>query len=153
MTPSEMVTEIGSISGGGGSADKVLLQTIELDEDVALVQFDVSNYVDDYNAFLFEIDLSTGASEWLYRVFNGTKNGYYSRTGTSFQAPGALFPFCEILGKGTDGKVYSGASVSIAWNNQFSTLQTIGFTTYKPDEHPFLAGGKVTMYGLEASLC
>lgn len=152
MTPPEMPSEIGSISGG--SSDKVLLQTIKLDEDVSLITFDVSNYVGTYDTLLFELNLSVDSQEWLYYGMNGNYRMTYATTkGTTFTTPGNMSIFYTIIGKMTNGKIGNSVTRQQIGSTDYSAMQTFGFSLYEPDLHKFLTGSTITLYGLEAQLC
>lgn len=73
--PSEFVSEIESISGGGGILTK--LNEIVVSEPVRAVKLDFGVTVSDYDMFVIYQDLTFSTADWLYWALDATSSGAY----------------------------------------------------------------------------
>lgn len=84
--PSGFVSEIGSISGGGGGV-LTKLNEIVVSEPVRAVKLDFGVTVSDYDMFVIYQDLTFSTADWLYWAFDSTSSGAYYPKLSSVDVP------------------------------------------------------------------
>ena len=149
MTPAEMVTAIGSISGGGGRTGEFThLDTFELQENVASLQIDISDY--DFKEYVIKVNATGTGADYLYVVPFSTGNAQITYiNGNSYSA----YIYISVFEAGTVNGVNIPQRV-IGFNSQtnitnkqsVSNFTLIVFKAYR-ENGVLNAGGTFELYG------
>jgi len=146
MTPAEMVTAIGSISGGGGG--ELLVDNVAT-EDVATINLVIPEGKKSYRVYVVELVGTTSSSEWVYPRLNATTpitNGAYLPQKQTYNSKFVVSRYSY----GTDGFVVAIAASGSgsATGTTSSTLDNIFLSLYNASS-VFKAGFEAKVWGYD----
>lgn len=157
MTPAQMVTAIGTISGGG--IDPTVFTQIgsfNIAEDVRQFNFDISNY--DYTRYIIYVNGSGTGADYLYMSVAASGNGYSVYiAGNTYNAHCIIniLPTGTSIGSGTttdknyaDGRILFGTTTTgnASEESLSSSLSAIRIFAYRANG-VINAGTSIIIYG------
>ena len=147
ITPAEMVTAIGSISGGVVPDEWHFVGEFEVLQDVHTFQIDTSNY--NYSSYLIFANGSFSASDWVYAYINNYRSGYGSKF-TDFPS----YPFTITSIPPAASENYKGIAYAYGWmftqkSTSISTINSISVGAYTSTVN-ITAGTTFKVYGRNA---
>lgn len=135
MTPAQMVSAIGSISGGSGPTGYTLIYDDTLTEDVNTIRIDFSATMQSYKWIYFQANSPTGSPTYPYVTANKTTGGAYLGSGALSVA--LILPTPENMNTGV-----------VDFRDDFTyPISYIHIRGYY-SEQKFLTGTRIRMWGV-----
>lgn len=135
MTPVEMVTEIGTISGGSGTPRYTLIYDDTLTEDANTIRIDFSATMQAYKWIYFLADSPTGSPTYPYITANKTTGGTY--LGAGVLAKAFILPNAEDMNTGV-----------VDFRDNFTYPISYIYIRGYYVEQKFLTGTRIRMWGV-----